>query len=304
MMKPFGLIVLVLGLLIWVGTTIEYGSVYEALVLLDPTVIAVLLLLQFFTFALMARQWMNLIHVRGGQAFWSVMNILFASAFTEGITPSVKFGSEAVKGYMLRRRFSLGIKSVVETVAAQKIISISALVPFLLVTVWLWWSPREAWLTLAGVVLLVLLMVGLFSVIRRKHEVLTDWDRRRIFFHYRFSVVIWALFYTKGLLLSTAMGLDLSLTGVLLAVFVPYMAALIPVTPGGIGTFEAAMVAVLVSLGTVASTAIVFAVVFRLITFWFGAFVGAGCVFLNLSRGEGKPSSESVQTGHIGKISV
>lgn len=304
MKRRFGLTVLVLGLLIWIGTNVAYRPVFEALMRLNPTVIALLLLLQCLTFALMARQWMHLIHVRGRRAFWSVMNILFASAFTEGITPSVKFGSEAVKGYMLRRRFSLGIQSVVETVAAQKIISIAALVPFLLVTVWFWWSPREAWITLAGAALLVLAAAAAVSVIRRKYDVLMEWDRRRLLFHYRFSFVIWGLFYMKGLLLSTAMGLDLSLLGVLLAVFVPYMAALIPVTPGGIGTFEASMVAVFVSLGVAAATAIVFAVVFRLVTFWFGAFVGAGCVCWNLGHAEHASPSESVQARHSGKIPV
>ncbi|AOM83975.1 hypothetical protein BBEV_2637 [Salisediminibacterium beveridgei] len=250
--------------------------------MINPGIVAMLLFIQLLTFVLMSRQWMRLIQVKGHKSFLTVMNILFTSAFTEGITPSVKFGSEAVKGHMFMQRFSLGLKVIMETVAVQKLISISALVPFLLLTVWFWWSPARAGFTVAGLIVLAGLIFAAIRVIQGRSNALGDWSLKKIWFHYRLSFVIWALFYAKGLILSLSMGLELSLLAVLLAAFLPYMAALTPITPGGIGTFEGVMVMVLVAFGVTAGTAIVFALVFRLITFWFGVTVGAGCILWNM----------------------
>ena len=276
------LVIPFIGWIIWILITYDLTPLMTALTALDPWIVVLLLLLQLFTFALMSHQWLHLLRVKGHHAFLSILNILFASAFTEGITPSVKFGSEAVKGYLLMQRFSLNTKAMVKKVAVQKIISISALVPFILVTVWLWWSPAEAGVTIVGLSLLGLLILTGLWVMRTKFAAMAEWSFKNTWFHYRLSFAIWALFYTKGWLLSIFMGFDLSAMTVLLVVFVPYLAALVPITPGGIGTFEAAMVSVLVTSGITAETAIVFALVFRLVTFWFGSAVGAGCILWDM----------------------
>jgi uncharacterized protein (TIRG00374 family) len=51
--------------------------------------------------------------------------------------------------------------------------------------------------------------------------------------------------------------------------FVSYLAAMIPVFPGGIGAFEGTMSALLLTMGFGQSDALVITIIFRFITFWF-----------------------------------
>lgn len=62
--------------------------------------------------------------------------------------------------------------------------------------------------------------------------------------------------------------------------FVSYFAAMIPLLPGGLGTFEGTMSGMLLVYGLSAEEAVAVSLVFRFVTFWFVVLFSALIILL------------------------
>lgn len=104
--------VILLGILISQAGTKE---IFDAVFLIRGIYIPLLMLLQIITLAAAAYLWYKPIHQAGGRASYpQVLIIHLASGFIESITPSVKFGGEAAKIYLLKKATGLPLKKVAD----------------------------------------------------------------------------------------------------------------------------------------------------------------------------------------------
>ncbi|GEL06968.1 lysylphosphatidylglycerol synthase transmembrane domain-containing protein [Salisediminibacterium halotolerans] len=285
-MIRYSLFAVVFALLIYTFLQLDHAAIIDAIAFMNAETMILLVLIQFASFQLMAVQWGRILHVKGAKAHWNLVRILFMSAFTEGVTPSVKFGGELTKGVLIKEAFALPVKTVFAYVTMQKLISIAGIFPFLGVAIWIW---RPANLHISMFIVFFGLILFVLLLLRWKHtifeRILNGITGREWLVQLVIATMIWTLFPLKGYLLAHSFGLDVSFPAMLAIVFMPYLAAMIPVTPGGIGTFEATMTAVFIGFGAEAEAALAFTLVFRFITFWLGVLTGGVITVVELSIG-------------------
>src|SRR5690606_5063925 len=90
-----------------------------------------------------------------------------------------------------------------------------------------------------------------------------------LYLQFLLGLVIWALFPFKLVILVRDYSVDANMLGLLIATLTAYIVAMLPLTPGGIGSFEVSMVSILKNIGYTAEQGLIISVVFRFITFWF-----------------------------------
>ncbi|MCL2745719.1 MAG: flippase-like domain-containing protein [Coriobacteriia bacterium] len=82
------------------------------------------------------------------------------------------------------------------------------------------------------------------------------------------SFLVWLMYPLKMYILIAQLYPDTSIAVIAAITFTAYLAALIPLFPGGLGGFEGTMVTLLVATGLAQSGALVATILFRFITFW------------------------------------
>lgn len=287
------------ALLVWVGLPEVWSSLRE----IKPEFLLLVCLLQVATLVLIAYQW----QVAGKQLGFNVpllklirMNLI--GSFVEGLTPSVKAGGEAVKVVFLQREAGLVLPQAMALVTLQKLLSV---LPFLSLClfgiVWLTLKGDAAGVIgqvfTVSLVLLVLL-IGCIVVLVLKSAALLErpwpgrllnglraklvrglpsweaaWHRalvkKEIFAHQVvLSVVLWLLFGLKAFLLAVGLGLELSFAQASVATYLAYMVAMLPLSPGGLGSFEASMLVLVGAFGVSTVQGLGFALAVRVATFW------------------------------------
>ena len=88
-------------------------------------------------------------------------------------------------------------------------------------------------------------------------------------FQLALAVLIWAIFPLKLVLLILPHTGSIPTLVLFGTAFLSYFAGMIPLLPGGLGTFEATMSGILTAYGLALNQAVAVTVVFRFITFWF-----------------------------------
>ncbi|OIJ22068.1 hypothetical protein BKP45_05175 [Anaerobacillus alkalidiazotrophicus] len=98
------------------------------------------------------------------------------------------------------------------------------------------------------------------------------------------ALIIWISFPFKAFLISISLQMDVNFLTISAITFLAYMVAMIPITPGGLGTFEGSTVLLLSSLQIAVTEAVIFAILLRFITFWFVfliSFLYSGGLYMN-----------------------
>lgn len=90
---------------------------------------------------------------------------------------------------------------------------------------------------------------------------------------------------------AVTVGKGVPLTGILLAYVIGQLACAIPLTPGGLGVMETAMIAALVASGSPAAAATATVLGWRIVSFWLPIVVGM-CVLPTLRQRRAAPASE------------
>ncbi len=290
------------GGLLWQA---DPGILYDTLKAVPTPALLAAGLLQGTTILLIVLQWWLIarklhLPLTPGQAF----HVNMAGAFVESITPAVKLGGEASKILILRTYADFDTARGAALVSVQKVFS---LLPFIALTLFsLLGFPLVApfshsiisWLLPGFVIILVLTSILAWLVFfpgslrtvsnclpffpgkrfRKKvdsglyllQEALSPGVRDKGFLCGQgfLSLVIWLLFPVKAFYLAHSLGLSVGFFHLALATYLAYTAGMIPLLPGGLGTFEGTMLLMLIPAGVPLHQALVFALVFRFITFW------------------------------------
>ena len=254
--------------------------------------VGLLLGLQVVTQLLVNAQWYGIARIAGVPlSYGALFYVNSQGAVMDAITPGVKFGGEVTRAVQLCRAGHCTGEQAAALVALQKLFSLSALSLVLLFVA----GMLSPWLYGALAVLLVL-FGAVFVMPHRLQGYLSQrkaprfvWIRRVRGFvlallaqvlqlrRYKrawvglagLSLLIWALYPVKMLLLVRAFYPDAGVLPVAAVTFAAYLVAMLPVFPGGLGGFEATMAGGLVAMGAAVSNAAVLTVVFRFAKFWF-----------------------------------
>ncbi len=320
-----GILVVGIFVLIFGGDEVAW-AVSEA----DSLTLALLCFLQVVTLAMSAYQWYRLlVNLRANISFSHAFVIHLSGAFVESVTPSVKVGGEAAKIYLSRRATGLPGGQLLGAAMAHKYLS---LLPFLAILVpvvatsvstqylslWVVYS----FLILAFVFALFFRLIhkegyvrtapdgsesehdglrGAFSAVLRRtvaqvgeaaqySRYLVSGSERGILL--AVSALIWMLYPVKVYLVASMLGLDAGILNVVVSTYSAYVLSMIPLTPGGLGTFEGSM-AIMLARGTLTpAEGLAVALLTRLVTFWFPLVLSAGAAATTLWKHVGPANSD------------
>ncbi len=291
-------VILVVVLLIWLVWATDFKSLWHQLHQISPWVLALLIVLQLATQLLITCQWHLLTgSVLGRSSFIKILHIFTRGSLVEAVTPGAKIGGEAVRLYLMKKELLCSTNQAVSIIAIQKSISMSVLLTVCLASLLHIGShiahhlPFGIQLLSGGVSLaLVIFMVGLLFFARPLSQLLmrgAKWaqklggyltsyadatgrlSRRHWWLQFSISTAVWLLFPIKMVILAAALGVRLPFSVLLSVTMVSYMMGMFPLTPGGIGTFEGTMLALLTLLGVGHTVGLTITLVFRFVTFWF-----------------------------------
>ena len=306
----------ILGIVAVVAIAWFYGGeeVKAIIFQVDPVFLGGLAVLQIFTLLMIACQWYYLLgKFNSTIAFSKVFIICLAGSFVESVTPSSKVGGEAVKVYLFRRETSLSYQEVTGVLVAHKYISLLPFISICAIVISIATLRQEV----PAIVYLSFAAFGFFFALlclliyrRRKEDGITSssspslrqnllreklqntlvfisdaaqyarylTNRKDRVVLFSLSFIIWSLYPLKVFLAAAALGFNLDILTPPIATYFAYLVSMIPLLPGGLGTFEGSM-AFMFSLGGLSSaegTAI--ALLSRGITFWFPLLLSAGAV--------------------------
>jgi len=237
--------------------------------------------------------------------------IHMAGKFVESVTPSSKFGGETAKAYLFKKKIGIPYQNTISYLLAHKYIS---LFPFLILS-FLFLIMASIQFHLPSVVyisfiVMVLFFVLLFSLIywRREkldyesqdpnqlgilnkllnkikealefirksasgvEEILSRSQKNKLF---TISFLIWIIYPIKIYLVATALGFEVGLILPVIATYSAYLVSMLPISPGGLGTFEGTMASIFMLADISFTQGMAIALLARSVTFWFPLFLSA-----------------------------
>lgn len=294
------------GLLWWA----DIHKVMTSLLIVDMKIVIGACLMQLVTIFLINFQWQKIARQIGAKvSLGKVFYMNMAGTFVESVTPAVKAGGEAVKVVLLRSHLGFSLSRATALVGLQKAVSLSS---FLLLTMFslLWFLltvKMEGYLVsilMASLLFLVLCLaiLALFLLLPHKMQVVLQLlparfkfktkieaaavalheemknvfrQKKELVFHLVFALLIWLLFAVKAYFIAWAFNMEIGFPAMAVVTFLTYMIAMVPISPGGLGTFEGSMIFLLAPLGIPLHEAIALALVLRFVTFWFVFLISA-----------------------------
>jgi uncharacterized protein (TIRG00374 family) len=116
-------------------------------------------------------------------------------------------------------------------------------------------------------------------------------DRRGLLACTGWAAANWLLDVGVVVVLALTIGRGTPLAGILLAYIIAQLAAAVPITPGGVGIVESAMIGALIAAGAPAAAATTTVLGWRLVSHWLPILVGLGLLPSLLGRGRtGRPT--------------
>lgn len=256
-----------------------------------------LIILQIITILATAFIWYFIVNKEFKISFLRILQINLSSTFVESVTPSSKLGGEGAKIYLLKKFTNLNYSKLTSKVIVQKYIMFT---PFLLMSAYLliyslfkYNLPNFIFIsfliiTLTFLLIFLLIKYNMFnfeltnnnyfflyinkfcnflklSIKNIKKEI----NKNELIFLFFISGIIWFLYPVKIFLSAKMLEFDISLSLVFVMTFSAYCVSMIPLTPGGLGTFEATIALIASMNGLNFSEGIMIALVARTITFWF-----------------------------------
>lgn len=300
--------ILSIGLLIWQA---NYQEVLKGLKALNPWMLLCLCLLQILTMLLINFQWYHIAIAIGEKVeLKTLFHINMAGTFVESITPSAKAGGEATKVYLLKSQGGLSTGKSTALVGIQKTLSLGAFlflnfisISWFVLKVGVKASQLEiislSFLFLILVLVLLLTLILCPRNLQKITKILPDKNgirmkveefiislekeikdifrqRKKLYHQIILSLIIWLLFAIKAYLIVRGLRIELSFVSSAVIAYLTYMVGMIPLLPGGIGTFEGSMVLFLLPMGISHTEGILLALILRFVTFWFVFILSSG----------------------------
>ncbi len=296
------LAVITVIVLIYIVVQTDFTLIWAQVQTIPPKLFGLLLALQLITQFSLNYQWYRLCKVlRLPVSFKKLLVVNSYGMVVDAANPGEKVGGEVARVVQLNRILGFHTNQSTSLVTIQKSLSLVSLVILNTLAVIVLSNKVSFLSSLYTRVLLVaillsmaaLLVYALFFTPRLNNRVqkiksqgkVATWVKRWIedfsqntrtignrsgewTFQILLSVGIWALFPLK-LYLIVSQYATINLFALFAITFISYFAAMIPLLPGGIGTFEAAMSGMLIAYSLSVEGAIAISLIFRFITFWF-----------------------------------
>lgn len=285
-------------LFIYLLLNTDFDEMLEHIKRIKIEILSILILLQCFTQYLLGIQWNRITkNITGKSKFSKIFYILSTGSVIEALTPGAKIGGEVTRLHYLKKEMNIDTKEATNIIIVQKSISMSVLFSISIISMLYLFMTVSMGLPLLTKVLLILLSLIILaflivilcyshiliaickarpSRISKKicpyvesyNKSIEMLPRREWLLQFLISIAVWILFPLKMLILSRSMGVDNHFLVLLALTMTAYMIGTLPLTPGGIGTFEGTMLSLLALIAVEQAVAVTITMVFRIITFW------------------------------------
>ncbi|MGI6577375.1 MAG: lysylphosphatidylglycerol synthase transmembrane domain-containing protein [Eubacteriales bacterium] len=301
-MKRLGLVLLSILLLVMFWH-FDYSSFFMSVSHVPLFAFIGLLLLQVISQLLVNAQWCRIGKIMGGEhSFAKMLYVNARGMIVECVTPGVKVGGEVTRAVLLKSELNYSAHQAATLVTIQKMVSffsffiinlfafahVSSRIEFfqdIIVKVIVYFFLIALTVVLVAIFAFTSFLENKLRIITPRHKFTGILHRFFITLlsnikvlksikgemHKQFllSFAIWALFPLKMILLVSLFTTSYDwvlLTGV---TFISYMVGMIPLLPGGVGSFEATMTSLLIAMHITHGQALAITLLFRFITFWF-----------------------------------
>lgn len=301
-MKKAGLILLfiLLAIMFW---KFDFNGFFLSIKQLPPLAFIVLLFIQLISQLLVNYQWCRIGKAMNKEhSFFKMLYVNARGMIIESITPGVKIGGEVTRALLLKSELNYSAGESATLVTIQKMVSFSS---FLLINLFAFThisSKLESFNSIiikAIVYFFLIVLLGLvilfFAFTSWIEDKITNtrpkykWNKAlkrymlillsnikllknikgEIYKQFFLSLLIWLLFPLKMILLVHLFTSNYDPIFLAEVTFISYMVGMIPLFPGGLGTFEATMTSLLMVMQIKANEALAITLLFRFITFWF-----------------------------------
>lgn len=305
------LILLAFGMIAYILYKTDFRLIWFHIRGVSLPVMVLLLILQLVTQFSLNLQWYQLCKALNLNTSFSRLLVVNAYGMvTDAITPGEKVGGEVTRVIQLNRMLNYTTNQSTSLVTIQKSISLFALI-LLNITAVITLSEEISFLnSIATRTVLTIVLIGLAAFFLallffteklnihvqklRSEGKVTRWikswmngfadDTKQIsrlpkkwILQLLLSFGIWALFPIK-LFILVSQYTTINLFVLFAITFVSYFAAMIPLLPGGLGTFESTMSGMLLVYGLTLEEAVAISLVFRFVTFWFVVLISTATI--------------------------
>ncbi|NLP35955.1 MAG: flippase-like domain-containing protein [Clostridiales bacterium] len=262
-----------------------------------------LLMIQVISQLLVNYQWCRIGKIIGGNHdFFKMLYVNARGMIIECVTPGVKIGGEVTRALLLKNELGYSAQEAATLVTFQKMASFSS---FFMINLFAFAHVSSKIEIFQGtlvriiVYLFLLALIGLLVAIFTCTSFLENRVRNIIPKHrwtgvlhtfmitllsnikvlknmkgemykqFFLSLSIWVLFPVKMILLVHLFTTNFDWIFLTEVTFISYMVGMIPLLPGGIGSFEATMTSLLIIMQINSNDAFAITLLFRFITFWF-----------------------------------
>ncbi|NLZ54021.1 MAG: flippase-like domain-containing protein, partial [Thermoanaerobacteraceae bacterium] len=288
------------------GYIVASSDWIEILTHLKSTPLKVIMLLMFFqciTMLLMNIQWKSLAdEVSDDISFFDIVLVNAKGNIMDSLTPGVKMGGELGRIFALKNRAKIGLANATMIVGLQKtfsllsfsLLTLGSLIWFSLTLgsrykhyLYLFTAAITAFLVIFAALILfslnpdtIIRLLGkifrgskskIDATLRNYSHILTRlFKNKRLFFSQMFlGIFIWSFYAFKLRVLINSYNIHMDYVSVAAITFLAYVMGMIPLLPGGIGSFESCMTLLLKITGIPLEMGATISIVFRFVTFWF-----------------------------------
>ncbi|AFS77433.1 hypothetical protein UPF0104 [Gottschalkia acidurici 9a] len=316
-MKKYLLLLASIASVVMILWLADFNKVFNAIKSFDMSIIIIGCVLQIITVMLLNIQWYT-ISIQIGQkiSFKNIFHINMAGTFTESITPSVKFGGELTKILMIKSIANISTSKSTAIVGVQKTISIFTFIVLNIISLLLFiiQSTNLSSNIINVIVISFIVLTVIFALISlmlfypQKIKYITKFmknenrfkqkiedgidgfnksfremikNKRLLILQTILSIIIWQFYGVKAYLIAKGLNVDVSLIQMSVITYLTYMVSMIPLLPGGAGSFEGTMILLLTSIGVPSYNGMAISIMLRFVTFWFVFLISAAYLLIH-----------------------
>ncbi len=289
---------LIIGLFVYLIISTDFKEIIDNVKNVSLSIILLLVILQLFTQLLLGLQWHRITKSTINESkFSKMLYILTTGSVVEALTPGAKIGGEVTRLYYLKTEMKATTNEATNIIIIQKSISMSVLFSICIISfVYLCRiisiglsTTMQVLIICLAILLIVLLVLFLFfsKVMSKKLEksekkliikvnkflssyanATTMIKKKEWCIQFLISFLVWILFPLKMAILCYSVGIEVNFVILIAITMTSYMIATLPITPGGLGTFEVTMASLFTLVNVNSAIATTVTIVFRVITFW------------------------------------
>lgn len=284
---------------------LDFTSLYAMIQKVPYFSLLLLISWQLLTIYLLVLQWQWLLRQQKySPTFRELWHVQLYSILIESLFVGSKLGSESMRLFYLTKRYTKRWSHSVALIAAQKTYSMAAFITFLLLFIWI--EPKffsivfqnlsfstSFYIVIGISVLLCFLLYKSYSFFpKMKQSILSFYRSFQLLFsnrqngwkQYFLSFIIWIFYPLKGFYIAYILQIPISTGTLCFILIISYTVAQLPLTPGGIGTFEGTIISMLMYVGVSLELAFLYTLVFRFMTHWLQVLIGIFFLWTKTSR--------------------